>query len=208
MIGNLRHAVPLLMCVLWAGSAPVEGRAQVPATLASGTSAPGVRVQPFDPAHSRFGFELRTRWGQKVAGDFPRYEGEVTTLPDGRHVVRIVLWTAAVQVADSPRYTELARGPRFFDSQRHPYIEFQSEPHAADLVRTGGKLRGRLTMHGVSRVESFDLVPPECERPAVDCDALAGGSVSRSDYNLDGWQFALVDRVRFTLRVRLLDPQP
>ncbi len=193
-----------MLCVLWAGPVP----AQTPAALTTGTASPAVRVQPFDPAHTRFGFELRTRWGQRVSGDFPQYEGEVTTLPDGRHVVRIVLATAAVQVAGSERYTELARGPRFFDAARHPQIEFQSEPHAADLVRTGGKLRGRLTMHGVSRVESFDLVPPECARPAVDCDAQASGSVLRSDYNLDGWQFALVDRVRFTMRVRLLDKLP
>ncbi len=35
------------------------------------------RTETFDSAHSRFGFELRTRWGMKLEGVFPRHEGEV-----------------------------------------------------------------------------------------------------------------------------------
>ena len=159
--------------------------------------------QVFDPDHTRFSFELRTRWGQKVAGVFPRYDGEVTTLADGRHQVRIRLATGAVQLGDSERYTRLARGERFFNAALYPYIEFLSEPHAPDLVRTGGALRGKLTLHGVSRMETFVLSAPACARPGEDCDAVAHGSVSRYDYRLDGWQLALGDRVRFTMQVRL-----
>ncbi|RPE80060.1 YceI family protein [Vulcaniibacterium tengchongense] len=175
--------------------------------LASADSAQPAPVQGFDPAHTRFGFELRTRWGQKVAGDFPRYEGEVETLPDGRRTVRIRLATGAVRVGDSERHTRLARGPRFFDAERYPLIEFVSEPHPYALVQDGGRLRGKLTMHGVSRIETFVIDPAGCARPGRDCDVVARGSVSRADYGLDGWQFALLDRVRFTLRVRLR-PEP
>lgn len=182
-------AIGFLFCALVC--APLA--AQAPAPMASG----------FDPFYTRFGFELRTRWGQRVEGSFPSYEGEVTVLPDGRHQVRIALATGAVVVGDSTRYTELARGRRFFDSARYPRIEFLSEPHAADFVREGGKLRGRLTLHGVSRMETFVLAPTTCLRPGKDCDVIAHGSVSRDDYGLDGWQLALSDRVRFTLRVRL-----
>ena len=55
MIPSLRHAVPLILCVLWASPVP----AQAPAALTTGTTSPALRVQPFDPAHTRFGFELR-----------------------------------------------------------------------------------------------------------------------------------------------------
>ena len=41
-----------------------------------------------------------------------------------------------------------------------------------------------------------------------DCDVVASGSISRDDYGLDGWQFALMDRVRFNLRVRLVEAMP
>ena len=56
-------------------------------------------------------------------------------------------------------------------------------------------------------METFVLAPGACARPGEDCDAIAQGSVSRDDYALDGWQFALGDRVRFTMQVRLLSTQ-
>lgn len=198
----------LLVCVLSVRPAFAQ---QAPATAWSDAAAgaPAVSdVRPFDPAHTRFGFELRTRWGQRVAGEFPRYEGEVTRLSDGRHRVRIVLHTAGVVVNDSERYTAVARGPSFFDAAHFPSIEFISDPHPESLIQTGGRMRGRLSMHGVSRVETFYLAPPECSAPGKDCDVVASGSISREDYGLDGWHFALVDRVRFTLRVRVLEPTP
>lgn len=164
--------------------------------------------KPFDPAHTRFSFELRTRWGQRVEGVFSSYDGEVTTLPDGRHQVRIELSTASVTVGRSERYTALARGERFFDSERYPRIEFVSEPHSADLVQTGGKLRGRLSLHGISRMETFVIEPAACAQPGLECDVVAEGAVSRYDYGLDAWQLALGERVRFTLQVRLKDAKP
>lgn len=199
--GRLRFAPVVLSCVLSAWPAAAQQAvAPVPDAV---VVAPLTR--PFDPQHTRFGFELRTRWGQRVSGLFQRYEGEVSTLPDGRHRVRIVLRTDSVVVAGSERYTALARGPSFFDAERYPYIEFISEPHPDSLVRTGGRMRGRLSMHGVSRVENFYLSRPSCDLPGKDCDVVASGSISRDDYGLDGWQFALMDRVRFNLRVRLLE---
>ncbi|MBW8807962.1 MAG: YceI family protein [Lysobacter sp.] len=164
-------------------------------------------IETFDPEHTRFSFELRTRWGQKVTGQFPRYDGELSVLADGRHQVRIRLAAGAVVVGDSERYTRLARGERFFNAPRYPYIEFLSEPHSPDLARTGGALRGRLTLHGVSRMETFILIPATCAKPGEDCDGIAHGSVSRDDYGLDGWQLALGDRVRFTMQVRLQSTQ-
>jgi polyisoprenoid-binding protein YceI len=195
-----RAACVLLLCLLalwpaWAQEAP---------RVATGVAS----SRNFDPAFTRFGFELRTRWGQRVSGVFPRYEGEVTTLADGRHRVRIVLRTGDVLVAGSERYTALARGPSFFDANQFPSIEFVSEPHPDTLIRTGGRMRGRLSMHGVTRMETFYLSDASCDNPGTDCDVVASGSISRDDYDLDGWQFALTDRVRFMLRVRLTGPAP
>ena len=162
----------------------------------------------FDPLHTRFSFELRTRWGQHVQGRFPVYDGVVVILPDGRSQIRIRLATNAVEVTDSPRYSEMARGEGFFDAQHYPVIEFVSEPHGVALGHDGGKFRGRLSMHGVSRMETFTLAPSTCMRPALGCDAVAVGSVSRRDYGLDGWRLMLTDRVQFTMRVRLREPAP
>jgi len=166
---------------------------------------PGVESTGFDSVHTRFGFELRTRWGQQVQGLFPSHDGALVRLPDGRHQVHIQLRTGDVVVEDSERYTGIARGERFFDAARHPLIEFESEPHPAALAHDGGQLRGRLTLHGVSRIETFTVAAATCARPGIDCDVVAHGSVDRRDYGLDGWRWALTDTVRFNMRVRLQD---
>jgi polyisoprenoid-binding protein YceI len=158
-----------------------------------------------DPAHSRFGFELRTRWGQHIEGNFPDYEGSVTTLDDGRRQVRIRLASGTVQVSGPPRYARFASGPNFLDAARHPWVEFTSEPYEGELLRSGGRLRGTLNLHGVSHAETFSLQAATCARPAYDCDIVASGRVNRVDYGLETWRWAVQDEVRFTLRVRWLE---
>lgn len=162
-------------------------------------------AQAFDPARSRIEFDVRTRLGPLVHGDFPAFEGRVETLPDGRHRVHLRLDARAVRVVDSPRYTALARGPQLFDAARHPWVEFVSEPYPADLARSGGALPGRLRMRGVERAERFELDPAPCATPGTGCTVLAHGRVSRDDYGLGGWRWALADRVRFRLHVRFHD---
>ena len=167
-------------------------------------SWPGA-AQQFDPAHTRFDFEVRTRWNQRVPGVFPQYQGEVARLADGRRQVSISLATAAVEVADSPRYTAMARGEGFFNAARHPLIHFVSEPITDAVLHDGGPLRGRLSINGVTRLETFTLRPSECQRPGLECDVVAQGTVGRDNYGLEGWQFALRNQVRFNLRVRMRD---
>lgn len=165
-------------------------------------------AQALDPAYSRFGFEVRTRWGQVVVGDFPRYDGEASQLPDGRRQVRIRLAAADVEMGESARYTRFARGPRFLDAARHPWVEFHSDPYPPELLHSGGPLRGTLSMHGTSRPQIFVLEPALCARPARDCDVVARGTVRRSEYGLQTWRWALLDEVRFILRVRLQEAAP
>ncbi|HZX81486.1 MAG TPA: YceI family protein [Lysobacter sp.] len=162
-------------------------------------------AQALDPARSRIEFDVHTRIGSVVRGRFPVFDGHVDTLPDGRRQVRLRLSTRDLEVGESTRYTRLARGPQLFDAERHPAIEFVSEPYAPALVREGGTLQGRLRMRGIERGERFELAPAACERPGHDCAILATGRVSRDDYGLDGWRWALADRVRFHLNVRFAD---
>lgn len=156
----------------------------------------------FDAQHTRFRFDVRTRWGQHIGGTFPRHEGALTRLADGRQRVRVRLDARAVQVAGPARYTTHARGPKFFDSARHADIEFVSDPHPPALLRDGGALRGTVLLHGQRRAETFAVEPSRCARPGEDCDIVARGRVSRAAYGMDAWSVALADAVLFTLRVR------
>lgn len=160
----------------------------------------------FDPAHSVFGFELRTRWGMKLEGVFPRYEGEVKHLSDGRHQVVLRMFTQSVEIVGHPRYTEWTRSAKFFESDRYPVVVFISRPYEPELLRAGGALAGDLSIRGISRPKTLTVAASTCARAAYDCDVVATGAVRRSDYDMDDWMMAVSDRVVFVLRARLKEP--
>lgn len=167
------------------------------------------KVMTLDPARSSFGFEIRTRLGQKIHGVFPRIEGEVVELPDGRHQVNLRMHTRDVDIPNKPRYTAWIRGEDFFDVANYPLVMFQSEPAPRQLITEGGKVVGKLTLRGVTHTETMQLNPATCPRAGYDCDVISKGTIHRGRYGMDGWQMALGDRVTFLLQVRLMEsPQP
>lgn len=161
------------------------------------------QTRAVDPAHTRIGFTLKTRWGQVLQGRFPRYSGEIETLEDGRRRVRLRMSAREVEIVGHPNYTGMTRGRGFFEADRFPEVVFVSDPYTPDLVVDGGRLGGELSIRDVRRRETFVIEPGECARPAQDCDVVASGSVRRSDYGVDRWIFAVSDHVRFTLRLRV-----
>ena len=158
-----------------------------------------------DPVATHIGFFLKTRWGQSLEGRFPQARGEVAELADGRHQVRLQLAARAVEIVDHASYTHLTRGSGFFDVDAYPQVEFVSDAYAPELLRSGGALAGTLTIRNVRHREVFEISPSACLRPARDCDVVASGSIRRGDFGMDRWNFAVSDKVRFVLRVRVRD---
>lgn len=175
----------------------------VAASVDAPPPSPSERI---DETRSSLGFEVRTRLGQRLDGSFPRFEGVVEMLPDGRHRVRLRIATAAAEIPQRPRYTQWMRSDRFFDTVRHPWMEFVSDPYPPSLLREGGELRGTLSLRGIHKEETLDMLPATCERPGRDCDVVVEGDIRRSRYGMDDWQLALSERVRFLMRVRLVEP--
>lgn len=173
-----------------------------PAAAAAPMPTPAPAAHALDTVAT---FQLRTRWGQRVRGAFPDTDAVVEALPDGRHRVRVTLVTGALEIPDSPRYTRMARGPRFFDAARHPHATFVSAPFEPALLERGGALPGTLMLRGVSRDAVFEIEPASCEAPGRTCDVVAHGSVQRDDYGLDGLPLLLGNRVHFSLRARYAD---
>ncbi|MEO6138275.1 MAG: YceI family protein [Luteimonas sp.] len=165
------------------------------ATLASATR--------IDPVASHIGFTLKTRWGQVLEGRFPDAQGDVEELRDGRHQVRLQLATRTVEILGHDAYTRLTRGNGFFDAAEYPWVQFVSDAYSPDLLREGGALQGVLTIRNVRRREVFTISPSRCAKPGRQCDVIASGDIRRQDYGVDRWNFALSDKVRFTLRVRV-----
>lgn len=171
------------------------------------SALPVARATGIDPAASSIGFTLKTRWGKTLVGHFPRYEGAIAVLPDGRHQVRLRLSARDVEIEGSDTFTRLTRGEGFFDAANYPEVEFVSDPYPVALPREGGRLGGVLSIRGVQRREEFLLRPATCALPGIECDIAARGSIDRNRYGVDRWGFALSRRVIFNLRVRLL-PEP
>lgn len=167
-----------------------------------GSAAAQARMA-LDPVHTRLGFELTTRWGQILEGVFPRFDGEVAVLPDGRHQVTLRMYTREVEIIGRPRYTTWARSGMFFESEKYPVVMFVSRPYDPATLAQGGALAGDLTIRGVTRPETLDVAPAVCAQAAADCDVVATGAVRRSDYDMDNWRLAVNDRVVFVLRARL-----
>ncbi|MEE7546700.1 polyisoprenoid-binding protein [Xanthomonas sp. Kuri4-1] len=177
--------------------------------LAWALPASAQRVLTMDPVQSRFGFEIRTRLGQRIEGLFPRFDGEIVVLPSGRHQVRLRMYAAQVEIPGKPRYTAWMRGADFFDVARYPVVEFDSIPYDPRVTLDGGDLVGNLTIRGITHLETLRVMPAECARPGYDCDVISRGTVLRGRYGMDNWQVALGDRVTFMLRGRLREaPTP
>ncbi|WP_368865772.1 YceI family protein [Stenotrophomonas maltophilia] len=198
-----RCLLPLLLAL-----APAWAGVPQPTTLPP-VRADGPRVLLLDTQHSRIGFEVRTRFGQRIEGVFPQFEGRIEVLSDGRHQVHLKMFTRSVEIPGKARYTGWMRGEEFFDAGRHPMVEFDSLPYWPDTVAEGGDIEGRLTLRGVSHPESLRVEKAQCARAGYDCDVVSRGTVQRGRYGMDSWQLALSDRVTFVLRARLSEaPKP
>ncbi len=102
----------------------------------------------------------------------------------------------------SERERQWALGPEFFDAARHPRIRFRSDPMRCEELREGGRLPGRLVIRGIDRPVRFDLMPPQCGRPGIDCPIEARGVIRRHSFALGRGAVALGDRVALRLSIR------
>ena len=148
---------------------------------------------------------MRTRLGQRLEGVFPVFEGVREVLADGRHQVRLRVSTAAAELPGRARATAWMRGEHFFDSSRHPWLEFQSEPYWPQELARGGALRGRLGLRGITREEELQVQPAACARSGLDCAVQVGGTLQRSRYGMDDWQLAVGEEVQLRMEVWLKD---
>ncbi len=183
------------------------GLAAAGGTQAAAPPPAGLVLYELDPELSQLQFEVRTRLGQRLRGLLPRHEGLVERLPDGQHRVRLRISTAAAEIPDKPRYTGWMRGDSFFDTLRHPWMEFVSDPYPPDALARGGQLQGRLTLRGTTRPEALTVEPAGCARAGLDCVLHAHGDIQRSRYGMGEWQMVLTERVRFTMDVRLREAE-
>ncbi len=154
-----------------------------------------------DDVNSYARFQLRLPLGREMHGRFPRMQAEWQPQTDGRWRVLVSLPADAAEIPGSPRYTRIMRSEMFFDSHRHPQIQFLSDPFDAGMLARGGILAGVLSMRGVVGRENLQLAPSTCLPPVPhDCQIDAIGVVSRKRYGMRSLTGVVGDEVRFRLR--------
>jgi polyisoprenoid-binding protein YceI len=162
-----------------------------------------------DPAHSSVEFQVKHLGIATVKGLFSDFEGTLEIGADsapakGYGSVKV----DSVDTREEQRDAHL-RSPDFFDAENHPELTFAStaiEPVDEDTF----KITGDLTIHGVTRQETF-----EAELQGLEVDPWGNervgvqvtGSIKRSEYGmtfnqaLGSGNMLVSDKVKIALEI-------
>lgn len=158
-----------------------------------------------DTARSLATFSVRAVWIKRIEGRFAHIEGSIRPeLAPDRYALRVRVASGSVLMAREG-YEEWARSPDFFDTARHPWIEFEARDLPGELLRAGGEIEGLLSLRGQQRPVRFELLPADCGEPGFACPLQARGEVDRSDFGMDARRLFVSDRVRLNFDIRLRD---
>jgi len=121
------------------------------AAALSATAVPAETVKlSIDPQHSTVGFRVRHLF-TKVNGQFREFEGSIAFDRQSLAVsqVSVAIQAASVDTNVEARDKDLRSG-RFFDVEKYPTLTFSSTA-IVDVTGNRGRIKGTLTIHGVSR---------------------------------------------------------
>ncbi|MDS1270289.1 YceI family protein [Lipingzhangella sp. LS1_29] len=111
---------------------------------------PGPGTWHLDPMHSSLIFVARYLAFGRVQGTFGRARGQVQVPSDPLQArVDVTLDASSINTGVAARDHHL-RSPDFLDVATHPELRFVSRRIARDGTRTGFRLTGDLTIHGVT----------------------------------------------------------
>jgi len=162
-----------------------------------------------DPAHSSVEFQVKHLGIATVKGLFSEFDGVLEVGADGVPVKGYgTVNVDSVDTREEQRDAHL-RSPDFFDAENHPELTFVStaiEPVDEETF----KVTGDLTIHGVTREETFEaelqgleVDPWGNERVGVE----VSGSIKRSDYGmtfnqaLGSGNMLVSDKVKIALEI-------
>ncbi|KRF00533.1 hypothetical protein ASG87_12610 [Frateuria sp. Soil773] len=158
-----------------------------------------------DSSRSQADFGVRLLWLHTVNGRFDRLAGDIHVDPQGMAQVDAHIAVESLAMS-SARVRRWVLAPEFFDSARYPSIRFLSAPLPFATLARGGALDGRLSLRGVTRPVSFELLPARCaDGDAQPCLIRVHGQLSRSAFGMDSHRTALSDQVDLDLLI-VLDP--
>ncbi|MEO6981796.1 MAG: YceI family protein [Edaphobacter sp.] len=146
-----------------------------------------------DPTHSSIHFSVRHMMVSNVRGEFTKVAGTITFDPQNptSSTLTATIDASSIHTSDDQRDTHL-KSADFLDVEKFPTITFQSKQIEAQSG--GGKVKGDLTIHGVTREITLDVEGPteEVKDPwgNLRIGASATARLNRKDFGLT-WNSAL-----------------
>ena len=147
-----------------------------------------------DASHSSAQFSIRHMMVSNVRGEFSKLSGTAVLDDKDPKASKIEATIDAATInTREPKRDEHLRSPDFFDTAKFPTITFKS----TEVKKAGKgkyKVKGDLTMHGVTKPVVLDVASPESELKDpwgnVKRGAVATTKLNRKDFGL-GWNQAL-----------------
>jgi polyisoprenoid-binding protein YceI len=146
-----------------------------------------------DPAHSHAQFVVRHMMISNVRGGFSGMRGTVVFDPEdlGASSIDVTIDVSSLSTSDATRDTHL-KSADFLDAEKYPTITFKST--TIGKHRDGLRVKGELTIHGVTKEVVLELEGPTPEEKDPWGNARIGASattkIKRSDFGLT-WNAAL-----------------
>ena len=137
-----------------------------------------------DKNHSKVGFSIAHMAVSEVEGKFNDFDGTVTSKSDDFHGAQVEFTSKTASIdTDNERRDNHLKSPDFFDAEKFHETKFKGT-----LVKDGGKykLKGDLTMHGVTKPVEFDVTYGGTINHGKGTKAgfKLTGKINRQDYGL------------------------
>jgi polyisoprenoid-binding protein YceI len=133
-----------------------------------------------DPSRTKITFATKAVWILTVRGTMRATEGSGTVDPDGHVTARLVVDASSIDTKNKKRDEHL-RTADFFETEKYPSIVFDVTDVALGAPGQS-RVKGTLSIHGVSRPLEFDAALRTENDGAVTLDAQT--EIDRSEWGL------------------------
>lgn len=175
------------------------------ATPCSASNLPDAETLTLDSTQSSAAFSVKVLWMFAVDGHFGSVRGTVSVDRfRGQATVDALIDAAAVTMRREGALSWV-KSVEFFDVEHYPEIRFRSDAFPLTRLHLGGELPGALTMRGITQPVVFDVLPSNCEKPAVECAIEAVGTVRRSVFGMTTRRATLADKVELSFSIRIAE---
>jgi polyisoprenoid-binding protein YceI len=175
------------------------------ATFLSIATAAYTADYTIDPTHSHIVFMIDHLGFAKIVGLFSDFSGTLSFDPNNVSAskLNVTIKTESLQTQFAPRDKDL-KGADWFNTTEFPEITYVGSQFAKKDEHKG-TITGKLTLHGVAKPVTFDVVVNKVGQNPLDKINSAGfsarGTLKRSDFGMKTFLGAIGDDVDLVIEI-------